>query len=148
MGDEQDSPSPLDELPRLYGDPGNRSTSADHAEDDLEMDGSQVSLIPEADAQFGKRARQFVLGPQTLAVMTRIATALEAIDERLSGIAGSSGSKVDTTYVAERLGCTTVWVAEQARSGQIPQNCIVSGTGNGKPWKFYRVKIETWIKSR
>ena len=148
MGDKQNTPSPLDALPRLYGDPENPPESDDHSEDDLDTDAGQLTLTSEADAQFGKRARQVELGPQTLPVMTRIATALEAINERLSAITASSGDKVDTAYVAQLLGCTTVWVAEQARSGLIPLNCIVPGTGNGKPWKFYRMKIETWLKTR
>ncbi len=55
---------------------------------------------------------------------------------------------VDTPYVAQRLGCTTVWVAEMARKGEIPKNCLVPGTGNGKPWKFRREAIEHWMASR
>ncbi len=56
--------------------------------------------------------------------------------------------KVDTAYVAERLGCTTDYVAMLARDGGIPPSCLVKGTGNGKPWKFHRSQIETWIASR
>lgn len=32
--------------------------------------------------------------------------------------------------------------------GKIPTSCIVAGTGNGKLWKFYRVRIDAWIKKR
>lgn len=56
--------------------------------------------------------------------------------------------KVGTPYVAERLGCTTVWVTEMIRSGDIPRSCIVPGTGNGKPWKFHRGRIDEWLESR
>jgi hypothetical protein len=55
---------------------------------------------------------------------------------------------VDSTYIAAKLGCTTTWVAEMARSGGIPKSCVVPGTGNGKPWKFYRLKTEEWLASR
>jgi hypothetical protein len=55
---------------------------------------------------------------------------------------------VGTPYVAGKLGCTTVWIAEMVRSGEIPKCCIVPGTGNGKPWKFYRAKIDRWLQSR
>jgi hypothetical protein len=55
---------------------------------------------------------------------------------------------VDSVYVAGRLGCTTTWVAEMARRGQIPPSCVVRGTGAGKPWKFYRARVEEWVTSR
>jgi hypothetical protein len=55
---------------------------------------------------------------------------------------------VGTPYIAKHLGCTTVWVAEMARRGDIPQSCLVQGTGNGKPWKFNRYGIDAWLKSR
>lgn len=55
---------------------------------------------------------------------------------------------VGSPYVAKKLGCTTVWIAEQVRRGDIPSSCLVPGTGNGKPWKFYRSRIDQWIESR
>lgn len=55
---------------------------------------------------------------------------------------------VDTPYVAARLGCTTTWIAELARKGAIPLACVVPGTGDGKPWKFFRSRIDEWIDSR
>lgn len=55
---------------------------------------------------------------------------------------------VDSVYVAEQLGCTTTWVAAQARSGTIPPSCIVPGAGKGKLWKFYRTQIDAWISAR
>ena len=55
---------------------------------------------------------------------------------------------VGTPYVATRRGCTTVWVAEMTRQGRIPKNCIVEGTGTGKPWKFHRDRIDAWLASR
>jgi hypothetical protein len=56
--------------------------------------------------------------------------------------------KVDSCYIADRLGWTTEWVSRQARDGRIPAHCIVEGSGNGKPWKFHRHKIDKWIKDR
>lgn len=52
---------------------------------------------------------------------------------------------VDSVYVSQKLGCTTTWIADLARNSRIPASCLVPGTGDGKPWKFYRAKIETWI---
>ncbi len=55
---------------------------------------------------------------------------------------------VGSPYIAGRLGCTTVWVTEMVRSGSIPPICVVPGTGNGKPWKFFRVRINEWLARR
>ena len=55
---------------------------------------------------------------------------------------------VDTTYVADRLGCSIEWISQQARQGLIPKSCLVEGTGNGKPWKFRRHQIDDWIANR
>ncbi len=62
--------------------------------------------------------------------------------------APAPGDKVGSPYVATALGQTTTWVAEMARTGTIPKGCVVEGTGNGKPWKFHRAKIDEWIRSR
>jgi hypothetical protein len=56
--------------------------------------------------------------------------------------------KVGTEYVAHRLGCTPTWIADLARQGEIPPNCVVPGTGDGKPWKFHRPLIDRWIETR
>jgi predicted DNA-binding transcriptional regulator AlpA len=55
---------------------------------------------------------------------------------------------VGTPYVANKLGCTTDWIAMLVRDGEIPVSCLVPGTGNGKPWKFRRSRIDEWIKNR
>jgi hypothetical protein len=55
---------------------------------------------------------------------------------------------VDTNYIADKLGCTTDWVAEMAREGEIPISCVILGTGDGKPWKFRRSWIDQWIELR
>jgi hypothetical protein len=77
---------------------------------------------------------------------------LSAIAERLGRLADALApqpeSIVGTPHVARRLGCSTVWVAELARQGRIPKGCLVPGTGNGKPWKFYRDRVDEWLQSR
>jgi hypothetical protein len=55
---------------------------------------------------------------------------------------------IGSQYIAKRLGCTTVWITELVRNGSIPRSCVVPGTGNGKPWKFYRVQVDEWLKRR
>ena len=92
------------------------------------------------------------LGPQTLARLDRIADALEQMAEEnrriMSFVAPEPGDVVGTPFLAQQLGCTVVWAAEMARTGEIPKSCIVPGTGNGKIWKFYRRRIEEWINKR
>lgn len=56
--------------------------------------------------------------------------------------------KVGTRYVADKLGCTQEWVTEMVRNKEIPANCVVGGTGNGRYWKFHRKQIDDWIESR
>ena len=80
-----------------------------------------------------------------LEVLTSVATSLARIADRL---APSPAVVVGSRYVADRLGCTTVWVAQMARRGQIPRHCVVTGTGSGKPWKFYRERLDGWLASR
>ncbi|OAI45552.1 hypothetical protein AYO44_12875 [Planctomycetaceae bacterium SCGC AG-212-F19] len=88
--------------------------------------------------------------------MERIAAALEQalplmrtfVDDfhRLADqLAPAPKQVVGTKYVAQRLGMTTVWVAEMARKKIIPPSCVVAGTGTGKLWKFDRAKIDRWI---
>ena len=55
---------------------------------------------------------------------------------------------VGTPYVARKLACATVWITDMIRRGEIPQGCIVPGTGNGNIWKLYRRKIDKWIETR
>jgi hypothetical protein len=73
-----------------------------------------------------------------------------AVDHFFQRLATSESKPdvVDSTYVAARLHCTTTWIADQARNGEIPQSCIVVGTGHGKPWKFHRLLIDKWISQR
>ncbi len=92
------------------------------------------------------------LGPAILAMLGRIAVALEVLckeSRRIADhVAPEPGDVVGTCFLAKQLGCTVVWVAEMARNGQIPKNCILPGTGSGKPWKFFRRRIEEWLNKR
>lgn len=80
-----------------------------------------------------------------VAVMERLTAALERIANRIDP---RRPDIVDSRWVADRLGCTTTWVSDMVRSGEMPRDCVVVGTGNGKPWKFYRTKVETWLVTR
>jgi hypothetical protein len=55
---------------------------------------------------------------------------------------------VGTAYLANKLGCTSTWIAQMVREGTIPKGCIVPGSGDGRQWKFYRRRIEAWLASR
>ena len=82
----------------------------------------------------------------------RLLEVLTGIDASLKRLADAHDpappDHVGTPYVAQKLGVSTTWIADLIRRGEIPGNCIVPGTGNGKPWKFYRERIEKWIASR
>lgn len=78
-------------------------------------------------------------------LLQNVAVDLRRIADRLDP---PSPDKVGTPYVADRLGCTTVWITELIRKGEISSSCIVPGTGNGKPWKFFRDRIDRWLKGR
>ena len=92
------------------------------------------------------------LGSRTLDTLHRMTVAIEeftAASRRIADqVAPGPGDVVGTPFVANKLGCTVVWAGEMARKGQIPRSCIVAGTGNGKPWKFYRERIEEWLNKR
>lgn len=80
-----------------------------------------------------------------LALLERIATSLERIANKMDP---PPSDKVGTGYVAEKLGCSTIWITELIRKGEVPRSCVVPGTGNGKVWKFYRNRIDAWIEGR
>lgn len=63
-------------------------------------------------------------------------------------VSPAPGDIVGTPFLAKQLGCSVVWAGEMARNGQIPKSCIVPGSGNGKPWKFYLARIEEWLNKR
>lgn len=74
-----------------------------------------------------------------------IAKSLERIAEALDP---KPPDYMDGPNVAARLGLTPTRVAQMARDGDIPASCVVPGTGDGKPWKFVRSRIEAWIAAR
>ena len=84
---------------------------------------------------------QYAAAPDT----TGISTAIKRIADHFDPL---PPDKVGSDYVANRLGCTTTWVADMVRRGEIPPHAVVPGTGNGKPWKFFRSQIDSWITSR
>jgi hypothetical protein len=81
-----------------------------------------------------------------LRMLERIASSVEPIAQEMRRVANHFDppppNVVDSRDVADRLGCTTTWVADMARSGRIPRSCVVPGTGNGQLRKFYRVKVD------
>jgi hypothetical protein len=87
-------------------------------------------------------------GGLALADLQGSASIAESLGRIADALAPTPADTVGSPYVAERLGCTTVWVAELVRLGRIPKHCLVPGTGNGKPWKFIRRHIDKWIASR
>ena len=96
------------------------------------------SLIPFAGLEAGDNC-------QVPALLASIANSLARIADHVDP---PPPDKVGTPYVADRLGCTTEWIAQMAARGDIPPSCIVPGTGAGKPWKFVRSRIDEWIESR
>jgi predicted DNA-binding transcriptional regulator AlpA len=80
-----------------------------------------------------------------LALLERIATSLERIANKLDPL---PGDKVGTRYVADKLGCSTIWITELIRKGELPPSCIVAGTGKGKLWRFHRSRIDAWLAGR
>jgi Rieske Fe-S protein len=87
----------------------------------------------------------FELGEQTLRVLSEMASDIKRIADHFDP---QPADIVDTPYIANHLGCTTTWIAQMVRDGEIPKGCIVPGSGNGRQWKFYRRKIEDWLASR
>lgn len=82
----------------------------------------------------------------------RVADVLEGIQQTLVRLADHLAPEpeniVGTDYIAKRLDCTLVWVAEMVRKGDVPKHCIVPGTGNGKVWKFHRRRVDEWLNKR
>lgn len=90
--------------------------------------------------------------PQPEGLMHSVATTLGNIAVSLERIANHFDppppDKVDSGYIVKKLGCSKVHAARLAAEGRTPKSCIVPGTGQGKPWKFYRKQIDKWIDQR
>jgi hypothetical protein len=87
----------------------------------------------------------FELGPQTLRLLAEIGADIKRLADHF---APAPSDIIGTPHLANRLGCTPTWIAQMVRSGEIPKGCIVPGSGKGKQWKFYRLRIEEWLASR
>jgi hypothetical protein len=89
---------------------------------------------------------------KTSTLLEKLVAALEQQTSSLERIADhlapQPGDIVGTKYIAQKLGCTTAWISELVKLGEIPASCIVQGTGSGKPWKFHRRRVDEWIKGR
>jgi hypothetical protein len=85
------------------------------------------------------------LKARELDLLSDIAASLKRIADKVDP---PPASVVGTPYVAQKLGVTTTWIADLIRRHEIPGNCLVAGSGNGKPWKFYRTRIDEWIARR
>lgn len=106
---------------------------------DSMRDGTIVVNETEVDAwKAGKRGQK----RENLAALERMAGAAEEIARHLDP---TPPEIVKSRYIAEKLGCSVKWVGDMARTGVIPKQCIVGGTGDGKQWRFYRSKIDKWL---
>lgn len=122
----------------ILGTPGSRNPGCDPSSLRLDQQPGRESLAPLPDIDSKN--------------LQSIADSLDSLAESAKRIADHLDPPppdvVDSGYVASRLGCTKVWIASLARSGELPANCIVPGTGNGKPWRFYRSRIDAWLQKR
>jgi hypothetical protein len=96
---------------------------------------------------------QIADSPLTLAASFQlIAGQLQAIEAHLSRLANHFDPPppdiVDTPFLARQLGVTPTRIAQMVREGTIPKSCIVPGTGDGRPWKFYRHRLDEWLARR
>jgi len=82
------------------------------------------------------------LGPETLQVLADFRADIKRLADHFDPLPPDI---VDTPFIAKRLGCTTTWIAQKVRSGEIPKSCVVPGSGKGRQWKFYRRRIEDWL---
>ena len=85
------------------------------------------------------------LGRETLQVLAEVQADLKRIADHFDP---QPSDVVGTPYLANKLGCTPTWIAQMVRDGEIPQGCIVSGSGKGRQWKFHRRRIEEWLASK
>jgi hypothetical protein len=81
--------------------------------------------------------------------VTRIADVLQEIHADQQRIADHfdppPADIVGTDYIAKKLNCTRISAARLARD-KLPRSCVVPGSGNGGPWKFYRKRVDRWLE--
>ena len=85
------------------------------------------------------------LGPETLRLLSEVQADLRRIADHVDP---QPADIVGTPYLANKLGCTPTWIAQMVRDGEIPKSCLVSGSGKGRQWKFFRRRIEEWLASK
>ena len=90
----------------------------------------------------GETNEQSVIHDET--PLQQVAEALMRIADH---VAPPPPAVVGTPYVARKLDCSTEWITEMIRTAEILRHFIVPGTGNGKPWKLNRKKIDKWLKN-
>ena len=71
-----------------------------------------------------------------------------AITSLVATLAPEVPDLVGTDYLALRLGCTPQWVAKIAERGDFPKECIVPKISGGRVWRFYRDRIDAWLRER
>ena len=134
---------------------GESEAATNNSVADRSNDGSVIEVISALLTRLAEaieRLNSIVDREANLSVSPPVTNSIVSIADSLGRIADKMdpppSDVVASTYIATKLGCTTTWIAEMARSGGIPKSCIVAGTGNGKPWKFHRLKTEEWLASR
>jgi len=89
---------------------------------------------------------------EILVLLQRLAVGVETLSNEVRRVADhvspEPGDLVGTPYIAGRLGCTKTWAAELVRKGEIPKDCVVSGTGHGRLWKFHKRQLDAWLHER
>jgi hypothetical protein len=105
----------------------------------------RIALATEHTAQANERIAQAL---EALLHSGDLATTAASASRLADHFSPAPSDILGTPAIARRLGCTTVWVAQLVRKGVIPRNCVVPGSGNGKPWKFFKDKIDAWLASR
>jgi hypothetical protein len=106
---------------------------------------SQHFLKVYGPLDYEARATTKVLAELLVAPLTSVAADVGRIANRLDP---PPPDLVDTGYVAEKLGVSTKRISQLALAGELPAAAIVPGTGEGKPWRFYRSKVDPWIETR
>lgn len=127
-------------------------------ESEAEMNRWKVQKLEKENLAMGfelNQLRQTTLDPQartgSAIPLTSALPELASIAKSLARIADAVDppppDKVDSTYVAKKLGIGLARVSQMATGGEIPPSCIVAGTGHGKLWKFHRTRIDEWINN-
>jgi predicted DNA-binding transcriptional regulator AlpA len=91
-----------------------------------------------------KSADNISLKQQFSEVITPLAIQLQRIADHFDQ---PEPEIVGTPYLADKLGVSTHWIADQIRAGKIPKSCLAGG-GNGRQWKLDRAKIDEWLDAQ